>query len=244
MIPVRFLIRLFCHFLPGMSILAGQSPGLQVTALSREVFVYTTWKDVGGAPFPSNSLYVLTDSGAILIDTPWDTNQCRPLADHIRRHHGMEIALVIATHFHDDRTGGFPFFRRWGIPTWSSAHTHALGVERGEATAAFVFERDTVFRVGGRVIEVFDPGAGHTADNIVVWLPGDRILFGGCLVKSVENEGLGHIADADLTAWPAAIRRLQDRYPRPAWVVPGHQGWSRRQKALKHTLKLLERESR
>lgn len=222
----------------------GQTSGLVVSPLSGHVYVYTTFKNVGGAPFPSNSLYILTDSGAVLIDTPWDTTQCQPLLDHIRWHHQKEVIMVLATHFHDDRTGGFPFFRRRGIPTWSSAHTRVLGLERGEATAAFVFERDTIFQVGGRVIEVFDPGAGHTADNVVVWLPGDCILFGGCLVKSTESRGLGHVADADLTAWPAAIRRLQDRYPHPAWVVPGHQGWSRRQKALKHTLKLLEREGR
>lgn len=239
--PVIVLGFLFPGGWPAMS---AQSPGLDVSSLTGQVHVYITWQDIGGRPFPSNSLYVLTDSGAVLIDTPWDTTQCQPLLDHIRRHHQQEVVLVLATHFHDDRTGGFPFFRRRGIPTWSFAPTLALGRKRGEATAAFVFGQDTVFHIGGKTFEVFHPGGGHTADNVVVWLPEDRILFGGCLVKSVESRGLGNTADADLAAWPLSIRRVMARYPRPRWVIPGHQKWSRRHTALKHTLRLLERHDR
>lgn len=32
-------------------------------------------------------------------------------------------------------------------------------------------------------------GGGHSFDNITVWLPSDKVLFGGCLVKSISANG-------------------------------------------------------
>ena len=46
-------------------------------------------------------------------------------------------------------------------------------------------------------IEVFFPGAGHTRDNLVVWLPEHRVLFGGCMVKSARGRTPGNLADAE-----------------------------------------------
>src|SRR6185295_3616589 len=69
--------------------------------------------------------------------------------------------------------------------------------------------------------EVFYPGPAHTRDNIVVWLPDSRVLFGGCAVRAATS-GLGNVADADLTAYPASIRRVLERYPAAEVVVPGH----------------------
>jgi glyoxylase-like metal-dependent hydrolase (beta-lactamase superfamily II) len=68
---------------------------------------------------------------------------------------------------------------------------------------------------------VFYPGAGHTIDNVVAWVPSDGVLFAGCLVKSITAPDLGNVADADLGAYPATIRRLADTY-RPRHVIPGH----------------------
>jgi hypothetical protein len=41
--------------------------------------------------------------------------------------------------------------------------------------------------------ESFFPGAGHTRDNLAVWLPQQRVLFGGCFLKSVTIPGHGTI---------------------------------------------------
>jgi glyoxylase-like metal-dependent hydrolase (beta-lactamase superfamily II) len=56
----------------------------------------------------------------------------------------------------------------------------------------------------------------------VAWLPNQRVLFGGCLVKSITTDDLGYVADAVLRDWPATLRRLRARYPAPAITVPGH----------------------
>ena len=105
-------------------------------------------------------------------------------------------------------------------------------------TAQGVFEKDTVFRVGRYSFQTFYGGEGHTRDNIVIWFGQDRVLYGGCLVKSMEAKDMGNIADANVEAWPNTIRKVQRRFPRPAFVVTGHQSRASTQ-SLKHALELL-----
>jgi metallo-beta-lactamase class B len=97
---------------------------------------------------------------------------------------------------------------------------------------------DTTFVVGREHLELFYPGAGHTIDNSVVWIPERKILFGGCLVKSTSSTDLGNIADADLKEWPRSIHKVMDKFPATEVVIPGH-GTSGGMELLQHTLDLL-----
>jgi glyoxylase-like metal-dependent hydrolase (beta-lactamase superfamily II) len=74
------------------------------------------------------------------------------------------------------------------------------------------------FDLGGEEVRVIFPGPGHSPDNLVVWFPARRLLFGGCLIKGAR--AIGFTGHADLDRWPAAIDRLRPLGPRV--VVPGH----------------------
>lgn len=214
--------------------------GLEISRLTENAFVYTTYNDFNGNRFPSNGLYVVADGGVILIDTPWDEKQFQPLLDSISKRHRKPVKLCIATHYHDDRTAGLEFFRGKGIKTYASKQTFDLCKSHNEKQPEFYFSKDTTFTLGNVKLETFYPGEGHTKDNIVIWFAGEKILYGGCFVKSTENESLGNIADANLKAWPASIKRTMHRFPKPAFVVPGHFGWQS-DKSLDHTFKLLRK---
>jgi metallo-beta-lactamase class B len=190
--------------------------------------------------FPANGLYLVTPKGVVLLDTPWDSAQFRPLLDSIWLRHKQTVVLAIATHYHNDRTAGLAFLRQQGIKTYTSKTTWDLCAKFGEPQSEFYFTRDTVFRIGGLEIETYFPGGGHTRDNIVIWLKEDKILFGGCLVKSRESNSLGNTADAHLQQWENSIRNVMGRYPGPNIVIPGHGGWGNR-RTLKHTLNLLKK---
>lgn len=71
-------------------------------------------------------------------------------------------------------------------------------------------------------IEVFYPGPGHSSDNIVVWLPEHKFLFGGCFVKSLNSKSLGYTDDADIEKWPHSMQKLINNYPTVKRVLPGH----------------------
>jgi len=74
---------------------------------------------------------------------------------------------------------------------------------------------------------------------VVVWFPHQKLLFGGCLVKSVDTNSIGNLADADVAEWPDTIRALWEMFPDVRTVVPGHFGWEK-PGTLEHTLELLE----
>lgn len=210
---------------------------LKITKLAADFYVFTTYKEIGGKPFPSNGMYVVTDKGVVIIDSPWDTTQCQPLLDSIEKKHRKKVTHAIATHFHDDRTGAFGFFKRRKIMTWSTYQTQQLCIKHGEQTAGSQFSKEMTWDFGNHKLKAFWPGEGHTPDNIVIWFEKERILYGGCLVKSAENESLGNIADANLKAWPQTIKKLIAEYPDAKYVIPGHFGWQG--DPLGHTLKLL-----
>ena len=72
------------------------------------------------------------------------------------------------------------------------------------------------------MIECFYFGPAHSSDNIVVWIPSEKILFAGCMVKSIDATNLGNTADGDLNAYPHTIDRLLSRFPDAKIVIPGH----------------------
>lgn len=232
------LIVLLCACLLPAGVLFSQQQKLTITPLHGDFYVYTTWQPVGGSLFPSNSLYLVTGKGIIMIDTPWDTTQLQPLLDSMQARHHQQPVMSISTHFHADRTAGLNWLRAHGVATWSSAYTKQLCIERNEEQAANVFTKDTTFTVGNYSFQAFYPGPGHTKDNIVVWFGKDKVLYGGCFVKSTEAKNLGNLNDADAKAWPASLRKVLKQF-KPNYVIPGHQGWENK-RSLEHTLHLLE----
>ncbi len=221
--------------------LLGQTTGngLHISHLTGDVYVYTTYNKYKGNLYPSNSLYIVTGKGVVLIDTPWDSTQFQPLLDSIARRHNKEVVLCIPTHYHADRTAGLEFFRQKGIKTYSTQLTYDLCKKHGEKQAQYYFRRDTLFTVGEHTIATYYPGEGHTQDNIVVWFEKEKVLFGGCLVKSTETDELGNTADANLGEWANTIRNVMKKYPKAAYIIPGHLGW-RDKRSLMHTIKLLK----
>lgn len=214
-------------------------PGLEFTPLTGNLYVYTTYHLYEGEPVSSNSMYLVTGKGIILFDVPWDTTQRQPLLDSLYARHHQKPVLCIATHFHEDRTGALDFLNQHGVATWSSRLTYELCLQNHQQRAAHVFDKDTSFTVGGYTVRTFYPGEGHTRDNIVVWCAADQVLYGGCLIKSTEAEGLGYTGDANLADWPQTMRRLMKEFPHPKYVIPGHQSWADN-RSIAHTLQLLK----
>ena len=212
---------------------------LVITPLNDKLYVYTTYHDYKGEQVSANSMYLVTQQGVILFDTPWDQKQNQPLLDSILKKHGKPIIKVFATHSHEDRAGGFGFFNARGITTYASIKTNKILRTEQKPTASNTFLDSERFNIGGETFEVRFFGAGHTKDNLVVWFPKYRILDGGCLVKSASAKNLGYIGEADLTAWPKTILAIKGRYKKINLVIAGHDDW-KEQGALEKTLQLLK----
>ncbi|MBO0934242.1 subclass B1 metallo-beta-lactamase [Fibrella aquatilis] len=238
---VFFFLSLFCGLAQAQ---APQKPPLSVTPLSAQVYVHTTYGVYQGTSVPSNGLIINTNDGVVLVDTGWDsdgnTDNTRQLLRWIADSLRQPVRLCIVTHAHEDRVGGIGELRKAGVRVISTPLTARKSVKLGYEAPDGILPSDTTFTIGQEPIRCYFPGEGHTSDNIVVWLPNQQILHGGCFVKSVAAFGMGNIADANLKAWGSSIRNVMRQFGSARIVVPGHEEWGDTQ-SLTHTLRLLEK---
>jgi len=215
-----------------------QNPKIKIKHLTGDLYTYTTYNTYKGAVTDANAVYLVTNKGVVVIDAPWDATQFEPFIDSIQARHRQKVVLAIATHSHGDRAGGLAFFKSKGIRTYTSKLTDEILKASKAPRAAHTFTNDTTFTVGQYKINTFYAGKGHTKDNLTIWFPKDKVLFGGCLVKSTKAIDLGYIAESDLAAWPKSIEKLKQKYPDTRFVVTGHDAWGNRE-SLAHTQRLL-----
>ncbi len=219
-----------------------QKPKLVVTPLNDRVLVHTTYGVYQNNSVPSNGLIIKTGEGVVLVDTGWDsdgnTDNTRQLLRWVTDSLRQPVRLCIVTHAHEDRVGGISELRKAGIRVISTPLTAQNSVKLGYEAPEGILPNDTTFIIGQEPIRCYFPGEGHTSDNIVVWLPNQQVLHGGCFVKSVAAFGMGNIADANLSEWVNSIRRVMAQFGTAKLVVPGHEEWGDTN-ALEHTLRLL-----
>jgi metallo-beta-lactamase class B len=217
-----------------------QAPRLEIHHLTGDFYVYKTFNVYKGSRIPANGLYLVTNEGVVMIDSPWDTTQFQPLLDSIKIKHSKKVVMCIATHFHEDRTAGLSYYSNLGIRAYTTKQTDDLSKVRGMSRAEFLIQKDTTFKIGQYSFETFYPGPGHAPDNIVIWFEKDKILYGGCLVKSVDDKTLGNLGDANVKEYATTIRKVQKRYSNVSYIIPGHNDWLSKE-SLQHTLSMAEK---
>lgn len=219
-----------------------QAADLQVSELRPGVWLHVSWQTFpDGTRVPSNGLIVRDGNHLLLVDTAWGEALTARLLDWIDANLRLPVTRAVVTHSHHDRIGGSAALLSRGIRISTHPLTRQLASEQGlpipEALAELA-EAGSTARVGPA--ELFYPGPGHTRDNLMVWLPDSRVLFGGCAVRAASAKGLGNVAHADTAAWPASIQRALERYGSAEVVVPGH-GDAGGPELLRHTLSLFQR---
>lgn len=229
------LLGLSCCVLPS---LRAQEKPLSIEKINSQLYLYTTYNTFEGTKYAANAVYLITKKGVILFDTPWDSTQYQPLLDSIKQKHQLPVIAVYATHWHEDRAGGFAYYNRLGIPTYATKMTNDLLKANHKAQATHLVKINKTYNVGGQSFVLNFFGAGHSLDNVVVWFPDYQILDGGCFIKSSEAKNLGFVGDGDVKAWKPALARLLAKYPQIKMVIPGHDAWKDNQQ-IKRTEELL-----
>ena len=214
------------------------APELIIEEIEKDVYLHQSYSHVEGFGLVSaNGLVIIDGDKAFIIDTPWSEKDTQKLVKWIEVKK-LKLSGSISTHSHEDRTAGIKWLNMHTIPTYASALTNQILKKEGKDLALHTIEdMDNIF-AGGH-IKTFYPGAGHASDNIVVWLPQSKILFGGCLVKSLQSKTLGYTGDASIEQWPHSVEKVHLKYSEAKLVVPGHGKYGDIQ-LLEHTKKLAE----
>jgi metallo-beta-lactamase class B len=215
-------------------------------------------------PWPGNSMIVeMQNSDLVLVDTPYTPEATRDVLEWIEARLGKREVVAINTGFHCDNLGGNSYLIEQGIPVYGSEQTARLLEERGEEVRAMTLDwlqapqyqryyeahrtlpyvapthlfdlyEGLLLEFGDEIVQVYYPGPSHAPDNVVVYFPSRKILFGTCMIIGWDE--VGNTSDADLEAWPESVRALS-RFDFNV-LVPGH-GERLDPGLLEHTIDLL-----
>ncbi len=208
--------------------------------------VYAVLGDTGrGSEGRPNAGFVVTDSGVVVIDALASPRQAAGLLRAIQSVTEQLVKWVVLTHHHPDHHFGTAVFRRLGARVIAHPDRRVLASEGGEdalvadwvrvvgldAMRGFEFadtpDRPVVgtdtLRMAGRTLVISHPGAAHSAGDLIVWLPAERVLFAGDLLI---EDGVTMVVDGSSSVLLEALAAVEKLNPRS--VVPGHGAIPRR----------------
>ena len=215
---------------------------IQLIHLQDSIFVHITWHQLEAyGRFSSNGLIVIKNGQALMIDTPMDNDKTKRLTTYLKDSLSVDLTKLIIGHFHDDCIGGLGYLQTIGVESIANSMTIAKCKEIGLPVPSTPFTDSLIFDFNGEQIVCRYFGAGHSFDNITVWIPGKKILFGGCLIKSIDSKGLGNMSDAVVNDWDSTVEKLMKKYPNVKSVIPGH-GDVGGIELLTHTIELVGKE--
>ncbi len=188
--------------------------------------------------FISNAGFVVTPAGVVVIDALGSPQLARELLDAIARVTPQPVTHVVITHYHADHIYGLQEFRKRGAKIvaqrgaleYIHSDTAASRLQASRAELAPWIDAQTQLVVpdqwvdgagelvvGGTRLVLQPVGPAHTPEDLVVFLPSERVLFAGDLVFRGRVPFVGQ---ADSRRWIAALDTLLKMDAKV--VVPGH----------------------
>jgi len=212
---------------------------LEIIQLTPNIYQHISYAEISGfGRVASNGMILINDDKAFLFDTPPTELLTQQLADWITQKLKLKLVGFIPNHWHIDCMGGLAYLQKIGIESYANQMTIDIAKKKNFPVPMHGF-RDTLnLKLGKTEINCYYLGAGHSMDNIVVWIPSEKVLFAGCLVKELSAKGLGNTADGDLAAYPQTIEKVLQKFPDAKIVIPGH-GSVGGIELIRHTKELL-----
>jgi glyoxylase-like metal-dependent hydrolase (beta-lactamase superfamily II) len=186
---------------------------------------------------------VVTPAGVVVVDALGSPALARRLMAQIREITPMPVTHVIVTHYHADHMYGLQTFRDAGVKIiaqragldylnsetarqrlevsrtdlapWINADTRLVPADQW-------VDSDTNLNVGGTEFLIRHVGPAHTAEDLVVYIPSEKVLFAGDLMFRGR---IPFVGQANSKHWIEALDDLLKLDA--AVVVPGHGPASR-----------------
>ena len=226
--------------LAGIS-LAQTGPPMTLIQLTPRVW-YVQGLSALGSPanqnFISNAAFVVTPEGVVVVDALGSPALARQLVELIRGVTTQPISHVIVTHYHADHIYGLQVFKALGARilahraarTYLDSDTARLRLQASrqelapwiDANTELVaadewLDGDQELTLGGIRLQLKHVGPSHTPEDLVVYLPQDKLLLAGDLVFRGR---IPFVGQADSRRWIQALDGLLALDVR--LIVPGH----------------------
>lgn len=201
------------------------------TEVADGVFAYI---QPDGTWFLNNTGIIVGAHTTLMVDQTSTVDRGRALMATVERvGEGRPVAGLVNTHHHGDHTFG-NFLVPVGTPIYGHERARAEVLATGTAiTALFqgpdwgpievrapdvTFTDRLTLHIDSRTVELIHLGTpAHTTNDVVAWLPDERVCFTGDLLF---NGGTPFALQGSVVGWLAALDRLAD-IEADVWV-PGH----------------------
>ena len=184
-----------------------------------------------------NSGIIVGDDGVMVVDAQATPVMAQQVIDRVKKVTDKPIKYVLLSHYHAVRVLGASAYR--GAEILASAGTRSLIAERGKADMdseigrfprlfravesipgltwpSITFPDQISVWLGKREVRIMHIGRGHTAGDVVAYVPDANVVFSGDLV---EYHSACYCGDAHLVDWPQTLERLAALDARA--LVPG-----------------------
>jgi len=190
---------------------------------------------VHGSGIDSNSTFIITREGVIVIDTRVNPAEARTLMDEIRKRTDLPIVYTINTHFHGDHTFGNQVFRGSPIIAHKNVYETLVGLRGKEHLEKFktfglsgmdevqltppnlIYEGNLEIFLGGIHLQLNHRGRGHTDGDTYIVLSELRAVITGDLVF---NGKIPYLGDAFVEDWINTLDAMTGLHVET--VIPGH----------------------
>jgi cyclase len=206
------------------------SAAASVQEVTEGVFAYV---QPDGSWWINNCGFLDGGDHTVLIDTCSTEARTRALLAASTGTTGSTVTKVINTHHHGDHTHGNYLasdavvighrktreaMLAAGLDTYEGLFSGSDWGHLELRPPEIVFDDRLTVYAGGHTIELIHPGhAAHTTNDVLVWLPEQRVLFSGDLVF---NGGSPFALMGSVAGSRAALDVIRELEPRV--IVPGH----------------------
>lgn len=160
------------------------SGDLELIKISENVYIHVSYSELPEfGRFSSNGLIYIDNGKGYLFDTPMTDSMTKVLVDWIVNSLDVEIVGFVPNHWHADCMGGLNYLHSIGIDSYAHQMTIDIAKAEGLPVPSHGFKDSLTLDHNGKPVECYYPGAAHSLDNIVLWIPDEGILFAGCMVK-------------------------------------------------------------
>ncbi|QWE23781.1 MBL fold metallo-hydrolase [Polynucleobacter sp. AP-Elch-400A-B2] len=188
--------------------------------------------------FISNAGFVVTPKGVVVVDALGSPALAKKLIVEIKKLTSKKIVAVIVTHYHADHVYGLQEFKQVGakiyaqgegrnyissetakqrliasrtdFAPWVNASTHLI-------SADVWIDQSFTLTVGGIEFKISRVGPAHAPEDLIIYVPSEKVLFAGDLVFRGR---IPFVGNADSKGWLQALNEIESL--NPSIVIPGH----------------------
>lgn len=210
-----------------------------LTRIADNVYAYVGARNANpSTSFGANAGIVIGNDGIAVIDTLISATEAKRFIKDIRTVSQKPIKYVVDTHEHLDHVFGNSEFARLGATIVSHANCRTSMIASAEAVLrnakdyglseddmkgtriavpTVSFRGTMEIDLGGRTLELIDPGPSHTNGSILVYLPDTKTLFAGDALFTDYHPYMG---DGSIAEWTRVLDRILAMDVET--IVPGH----------------------